>query len=416
MRYRQRVIDVLLADRLAANGAVVLEGPKACGKTETASRQAASSVRMDVDSGAQRAVRVDPGLVLEGKRPRLVDEWQLFPELWDHVRRDVDDAGEPAQFILTGSSTPNDEVRRHSGAGRMAMLRMRPMTLHELGASSDEVSLTRLFSGVPAAGSSAALDLEATLQHLVWGGWPGQLDNPDARFARDYVNQTVNVDINGVGGADGAVPRRRRDPDRVHACMRSLARNTSTAAGVATIADDAGLTRQAVGDYLAALRRLLILEEQPAFNVHLRSSRNLRMTPHVHLVDPSLAPAALGVDVGVLLKDLNYAGLLFESMVVREMRVLSQPLDASVNYFHTDDHEIDVIVQCPNGDWGAVEVKLGGDALVEEGASSVLAATASIDQSRVGHPSFTAIVTANGRYAYRRDDGVDVIPIASLAP
>lgn len=414
--YWPRVIDAVLDQRMASSAAVLIEGPKACGKTETASQRAASMARLDVDEDARQAAQINPGLILEGERPRLIDEWQLYPRVWDHVRREADASGEAGQFLLTGSSSPADDARRHSGAGRISTVRMRPMTLHELGASSDEVSLAELFAGSDPAASSGRTDLRDVLDLIVTGGWPQQLQRSDPRFVVDYLDQIAHVDISAVPDADGRQLARRRDPKKVLTCIRSVARNVATAAGGRSIAADTGLSREAVTDYLDALERLMILEGQPAFNVHLRSSRNLRTTPHRHLVDPSLATAALQVDANGLLRDLEYTGLLFESLVVRDLRVLSQPLDASVMYFHTDHHEIDIVVQRPDGTWGAVEVKLGGEALIEQGAASLLAAVSSIDLERAGDPAFMAIVTATGRYAYRRDDGICVVPLPTLAP
>lgn len=414
--YLPRVLDRVLDQRMASSAAVLIEGPKACGKTETASRRAASVVRLDIDEDARRAAQIDPGLLLDGARPRLIDEWQLNPRVWDHVRRDADATGEAGQFLLTGSSSPADDARRHSGAGRISTVRMRPMTLHEIGASSDEVSLTELFTGADPAASGGRSELREVLDLIVSGGWPQQLHRADPRFVVDYLDQTAHLDINAVPGADGRPLARRRDPTRVLTCIRSLARNIATAASARSIAADTGLSREAVTDYLGALERLMIIEDQPAFNVHLRSSRNLRSTPHRHLVDPSLATAALQVSADRLLRDLEYTGLLFESLVVRDLRVLSQPFDASVMYFHTDDHEIDAVVQRPDGAWGAVEVKLGGEELVEQGAASLLGAISSIDLGRAGEPTFLAVITATGRFAYRRDDGVCVVPLTTLAP
>ena len=410
MVYAPRVVDALLADSLSRSGAVLVEGPKATGKTETATRHAGSVVRLDVDQQAREAARVDPRLLLEGPRPRLLDEWQLFPALWDHVRRAVDDAEDPGQFLLTGSATPRDD-ERHSGAGRFSTLRMRPMSLHELGASSDEVRLDELFAGADPSATQARLELGDTLELLVNGGWPQQLHQPDPRFVVDYLQQIIHVDINEVG-----TNARRRDPDKVRACVASLARNVATAAGDATIARDIDVQRATVDTYLGALQRLMITEDQPAFNVHLRSSRNLRSTPHRHFVDPSLATAALRTDVDALLTDLPFAGLLFESLVVRDLRVLSQPLDGVVRYFRTDAHEIDVIVDLPDGRWAAIEVKLGGQELIDDGAASLLAAVDSIDPDRTPRPAFKAVVTATGRYAYRRDDDVLVLPLGALRP
>ena len=409
--YVPRVVDALLAQGLSRSGAVLIEGTKAVGKTETATRQAGSVVRLDVDRQAREAARVDPQLLLDGARPRLLDEWQVFPDLWDHVRRAVDDADEPGQFLLTGSATPRDDERRHSGAGRFATLRMRPMSVHELGASSDEVALEELFAGADPSATEATLELGDTLELLVNGGWPQQLRQPDPRFVVDYLEQIIHVDINEVGTNE-----RRRDPDKVRACVASLARNTATAAGDATIAKDVNVHRATVDTYLGALKRLMVTEDQPAFNVHLRSSRNLRSTPHRHFVDPSLATAALRTGVDALLADLSFAGLLFESMVVRDLRVLSQPLDGVVRYFRTDAHEIDVVVDLPDGRWAAIEVKLGGQELIDAGAVSLLAAVDSIDPSRTPRPAFKAIVTATGQYAYRRNDGVLILPLSALRP
>lgn len=415
-RYWPRVIDAVLDERMASSAAVLIEGPKACGKTETASQRAASMVRLDVDEDARQAAQINPGLLLDGARPRLIDEWHLYPRIWDHVRRDADASGQAGQFLLAGSSSPADDARRHSGAGRIATVRMRPMTLHEVGASSDEVSLAEPFAGRDPVATSGCSDLREVLELLVTGGWPQQLRRADPRFVVDYLDQIVHVDINAVADAAGRQLARRRDPKKVLSCIRSLARNVATAAGARSIAADTGLSRDAVTDYLDALERLMILEEQPAFNVHLRSSRNLRTTPHRHLVDPSLATAAVQVDADGLLRDLNYTGQLFASLVVRDLRVLSQPLDASLMYFHTDHHEIDVIVQRPDGTWGAIEVKLGGEEPIEQGAASLLTSVASIDLERAGAPAFMAVVTATGRYAYRRDDGVHVVPLPTLAP
>lgn len=402
--YLPRVIDTVLVDRLQSRGAVLIEGPRACGKTETALQVAASQVRLDVDADARRAAQVDPSLVLDGDRPRLLDEWQLEPALWDHVRRLIDDTGEPGQFILTGSATPTDDARQHSGAGRFATLHMRPMCLFELGQSSGDVSLAALLGGEPASGSSNGMDLPDVLDLLVAGGWPQQARGPDPDFCSDYLDQIIQVDINQLGT--------RRDPDRVRATLASLARNTATAAGDKTIADDVGVTRQTATAYGDALRRLRIIEDQPAYDTHLRSSRNLRTRPRRHLVDPSLAAAALQVERDALLDDLNFAGLLFESMVVRDLRVLATPLAGRVAHFKTDHHEIDIVVHQRDGTFAAIEVKLGGDRQIDQAAASLLAAAASIE----GEPAFLAVVTATGGYAYRRDDGVDVVPLSSLGP
>jgi predicted AAA+ superfamily ATPase len=411
--YVPRVVDGVIAQRLESAGAVVLEGPKACGKTETARRLAASSVRLDIDPSARQMAQIEPGRLLEGTTPRLIDEWQEFPAIWNHVRRAVDDRHEAGQFLLAGSSVPNDDVARHSGAGRFATVRMRPMSVAETGQSSRQVSLAGLFDGEPAAGR-ADLELDGVVDLLVHGGWPAQLHRPDPGLAAAYLEQTVEMDVQRVGG------RSRRDPTRVRALLTSLARNTATDVKVTTLARDTperGLARDTVIEYLDALRRIMVLDEQPAWRPHLRSSAHLRQTAKSHLADPSLAVAALGAGHDVLLADLELTGLLFESMVVRDLRVLVQPLGGTVSHLRTTQgHEIDAAVQLPDGRWGAVEVKLGGDALIAKGVDSLTGALAQLDPDRTRRPSFRAVVTATGSYAYRRDDGTDVVPLGSLGP
>lgn len=415
MQYRSRVADQQLAVALEQRGAVLLEGVKACGKTETAARVAGSQVRLDVDVAAQQLARTDPRLLLAGDPPRLFDEWQLAPVLWDHVRRAVDDAGAPGRFILTGSARPSPDARRHSGAGRFATIRMRPLTLHET-LDAPHVSLRALFDGEAPSVAGGVAGLADTLDWLVWGGWPGHLDAPSREFAVDYLDQIVEVDLPTAPGLDGNEPARRRDPARIRRLIDSVARNTATSAGERALAEDAGLSRDSVREYLAALQHLMLVEPLPAFATHLRSSRRLRERPKWHLAEPSLAAAALGADVVRLLADLEFTGLLFESMAVRDLRVLAGPLAGQVTYFQTDDHEIDVVVSLPDGRWAGCEVKLGGADAIDAGAASVLAAAASIDQSKAGPPAFLAVVTAFGEYAYQRTDGVLVLPLGLLGP
>ncbi|MFN3217902.1 MAG: ATP-binding protein [Acidimicrobiales bacterium] len=379
-------------------------------------RVAASQVRLDVDHDAAQLAEISPDLILVGDRPRLIDEWQLRPTLWDHVRRAVDDAGgEPGQFILAGSATPNDDARYHSGAGRIATMTMRPMTLHETW-QLPGVSLTALLDGQDQSATGGTTDLEAVVDQLVLGGWPAQTTRPRRSLVTGYLDAAVNVDLATSPGADGHRPSRRRNPDKIRSLVASLARHVATNAGEPTLATDADLSREAVHDYLAALRRLMLIEPLRAFNTHLRSSRNLRQASRHHFVDPSLAAAALDADTGRLLADLNYTGLLFESMAIRDLRVLAGALGGAVSYFQTDDHEIDAVVSLPDRRWAGIEIKLGGQPAIDQGATSVAAAAASIDQTKAGPPAFLAVVTAVGEYAYRRPDGVYVIPLALLGP
>lgn len=414
--YRSRVVDDELHRRLAAAGAVVIEGPKACGKTETARRAAASSVLLDVDASARLALAVDPTLVLEGPVPRLVDEWQVEPGVWNHVRRLVDDRGGPGQFILTGSSVPGDDAGRHTGAGRFSFLRMRPMSLFETGHSDGGVSLAAVMAGEAPRSPDAGLAVPDLADRITVGGWPGQLGRTvaeGARAARDYLTQLRQVDVGRVAGA-------RRDPTKVGRLMRSLARNVATEVAISVLAADVGgadgpLARNTVADYLDVLERLMVIEHQPAWAPHLRSKAILRSSPKRHFVDPSLAVAALGTGPAGLLRDLNLMGTLFESLVVRDLRVFAQDLDGEV--FHYRDNnglEVDAIVQLTDGRWAAFEVKLG-PAMVEDAAATLTKFAGLIDTSRCGQPAALAVITGTG-YGYRRSDGVAVIPVGALGP
>lgn len=416
MRYRPRVVDAQLAQALRTSGAVLVEGPKACGKTETSKRLAASVTYLDTDAQARAAIDVDPGLVLRGEAPHLLDEWQEFPQLWNHVRRAVDGAQEPGRFILTGSSVPAEDVWRHSGAGRFARLRMRPLSLYEAGHSSADVSLRALLQGEPSRAPGVDLPVPRLADLAVAGGWPARHDAPvqdAAAYVRQYVALTCDVDVPRVGGP-------RRDPSRVRRLMMSLARNLATKAPVATLSadtagQDAAIDRTTVSDYLDVLADLLLVEDQPPWAPHLRSSSVLRKSAKRHFTDPSIALAALGAGPEQLLSDLNYFGFVFESLVVRDLRVLAGPLHGEVlHYRDSSGLEVDVIVVLPDGTWGAFEVKLGAGH-VEQAATSLLKFAATVDQRKSGPPAVLGVITPGG-YGYRRDDGVDVVPLAALAP
>lgn len=416
MAYLPRVVDDVLRERLEAAGAVVVEGPKAVGKTETARRIAASSVLLDVDANARQAAAVDASLVLGGSVPRLIDEWQVEPSLWNHVRRAVDERQAPGQFVLTGSSVPTDDVARHTGAGRFSFLRMRPMSLFESGHTNAGVSLAALLAGESPHCKDPGITVSDLADRLTIGGWPGQQARSvaaAARAARDYVHQVVHADVARVAGA-------RREPAKVERLVRSLARNTATEVAVTVLAADAGggdgpLDRHTVSGYLNVLDQLMVLDDQPAWAPHLRSRANLRRSPKRHLADPSLAVAALGAGPDRLLGDLGLLGLLFESLVVRDLRVLVEPLDGTVLHYR-DNYgvEVDAIVQLADGRWGAFEVKLGGG-LVDAGAASLLRFRNAVDTSRIGEPAVLGVIVGTG-YGYVRPDGIAVIPIGALAP
>lgn len=415
MAYVRRIVDAELDARLKANGAVVIEGPKACGKTETARRQAASEVLLDVDVAAQQAAEIDPRLLLDGETPRLIDEWQIVPAIWNHVRREVDSRSRPGQFLLTGSATPADDQTRHTGGLRFGRVQMRPMSLAEMGRSTATISLAALLNGAASRSPDPGLTVHDLIDDVVRGGWPGirELSVADAaRALRDYLDRIRRTDIEAVDGI-------RRDPERVQAVLRSLARNVGTQAALTRIAADAATPGTSVADdtvaeYLAALTRLMIVEDQPAWNTHLRSSHQLRTTPTRHFTDPSLAVAALRASPSALLADLNAFGLLFESLVIRDLRVYAQPLDGEV--FHYRDHsglEVDAVID--TGDqWAAFEVKLG-TGQVEQAAQNLIRFSRRVDTQKRGEPALLGVIVGTG-FGYVRDDGIHVIPVGALGP
>lgn len=414
--YTPRVVDAELTTRLQSVGAVVLEGPKACGKTETARQRAASEVLLDVDDAARAAAAVDPSLILAGAVPRLIDEWQVEPAIWAHVRREVDDRAEPGQFILAGSATPSDDATRHSGAGRVSRLRMRPMALAESGASTGAISLADLMDG----GSSSAPEPDLTVRELAVelsrGGWPGTMRLPveaAIEAVRPYLDEVRRTDISSVDGV-------RRDPERVERVLRSLARNIATPVSLNTLARDAGgsdglLDRETIGEYLSSLARLFVVEDQPSWGPHLRTTHTLRKAAKRHFVDPSLAVAALRTGPEGLLRDLNFMGCVFESLVVRDLRVYCQKLGGEVmHYRDSDGLEVDAIVTLADGRWAAFEVKLGARA-VDDAAKSLERFRGRVDVDRSGKPVALGVIVATG-YGYTRPDGIHVIPIAALGP
>ena len=408
--YSPRIVDGELRELLGSAGAVVIEGPKACGKTMTASQQSASRVLLDIDQAARLALVVEPRLVLEGARPRLLDEWQVAPELWNQVRRAVDASEQPGQFLLTGSAVPAEDISRHTGAGRFGFLRMRPMSLFESGVSNGAVSLRQLFAGEVQTVADPGLSVQDLAALIARGGWPAQQGRPlkaASRAARDYLEQVRQVDISRVD--------RRRDPARVGALLRSLGRHCATEAMLSTLAADVALDERTVTDYLQALEQLMVIEDQPAWAPHLRSRARLRKAPKRLFVDPSLALAASGAAAERLLEDFEWFGQLFESLVIRDLRVLSQPLEGEVLHYR-DDYgvEADAIVQLRDGRWGAIEIKLG-ERQVDEAAANLKRFSDQIDSQRSGSAAFLAVICGKG-YGYRRPDGVVVVPVGALGP
>jgi predicted AAA+ superfamily ATPase len=395
-------------------GAIVIEGPKACGKTETARQIAGSEVLLDVDTNARQAVAIDPNLVLSGKTPRLIDEWQVEPIIWNHIRRTVDDRALPGQFILTGSAVPADDVTRHTGAGRLTRLRLRPMTLFETGNANGTASIGDCLEGRFQNCPDPGLDIGDIANCIATGGWPAHQRltvKQSIPAVRDYLEEVVRVDI-------GRVDQRRCDPVKVMRVIQSLARNPATPVSIRTIAADAGSADGALDDatvrgYLDALARLMILEDQPAWAPHLRSKSILRNAPKRHFVDPSLAVAALRATPGRMLKDLNLFGLLFESMVIRDLRVYAQANDAAVlQYRDNTGLEVDAIIESGDGRWAAFEIKLGAGH-VDAGAATLLKFAERIDTRKCGPPALLGIIVGAG-YGYMRKDGVAVIPVGAL--
>ena len=413
--YRKRIVDADVAELLRASGAVVIEGPKASGKTATALQAAKSSVMLDVDDNARQMIAMEPRVVLQGDTPRLIDEWQLEPTIWNHIRREIDQRSLPGQFILTGSAVPADDISRHTGAGRFARLRMRPLSLYEAGNSTGEISLRQLLDGQVQQSNRSELSVTSVAGLICAGGWPGNIGKPLAatlRVNRGYVDEIRRADISRVSG-------KRRDPIKVERLLRSLARNVATPVAISKVAADIGegdeLTRDTAAQYLEDLERLMVVENQPAWPTHLRSRAILRSAPVRHFVDPSIAVAALGAGPERLLDDLEFMGLLFESMVIRDLRIYAQAADARVfHYREKDGLEVDAIVEAADGRWAAFEVRLG-ERRVAEGTKSLKRFAGRVEQSGREPPATMAVITLNG-YGFTNGTKVGVIPIGALGP
>jgi len=415
MSYIPRIADLELRRKLDASGAVLIRGPKACGKTETASQVSQSVLHADRDESVHLTLDVAPGKLLEGATPRLIDEWQVIPKIWDHVRHEVDARKKVGQFILTGSSSPEERAKLHSGSGRFTVVDMRTMSWQELGLSRATVSLGQLLKGEAVEWDSSQTDIELITTQIVKGGFPALIERT-ATQAMDvnqaYIELLAEVDLSTVSKV-------RRDPVKVRSTLNSLARNTATLADSGTLGKDikayeaVELSRPTLYDYLDALERLMVVEDQPAWRAHLRSSVALRSSPKRHFTDVSLAAAALGASPDALMDDLNYTGFLFESMVVHDIRVYAQANDAKVyHYRDATGREIDIIVQKDDGTWCAFEVKLGTSEF-DEAARNLIHLQESIDPSRGALPASLNIITGTG-ITHTRKNGVNVIALAAL--
>ena len=413
--YAPRTVDAELKELLRSTGAVLVEGTKAAGKTATAMQAAGSTVLLDVDDNARRLIGTDPAAVLAGDTPRLIDEWQLEPAIWNHIRRTVDERGVPGQFVLTGSAMPADDITRHTGAGRIARLRMRPMSLFEAGRSSGEISLARLLAGEPQRAPQREMPIAQTAALVSGGGWPANIGRspPQAvRANRAYLDEIRRTDISRATG-------KTRDPLKVGRLLRSLARNVATPVSTTKLAAEVGgspaVKTETVAEYLDALERLMVVENQPAWSPHLRSRTTLRAAAVRHFVDPSLAVAALRATPERLLADLEYLGFLFESLVVRDLRVYAQAADAEVfHYREKDGLEVDAVVEAGDGRWAAFEVKLG-ERWVEAGAKNLQRLAKRMEHSAHGPPAALAVIVPGG-FGSVGPEGVGVIPAGALGP
>lgn len=418
--YMPRIADGILQDKLESKGAVLITGPKWCGKSTTALQQAKSVVFMQDPLHQEQNImlaQANSHLFLEGEIPRLIDEWQIIPFIWDAIRFEVDQRDEFGQFILTGSSIPADEDRiKHSGIGRITRLLMRPMSLYESGDSNGSVSLSELFTGTATVSGVSLKGLEEMAFMLCRGGWPkavGQKKKVALQQAIDYYDGLVDSDISRVDGV-------KRDPERVRLLLRSYARHVATQATITTIRDDmrtndvSSLDEDTISSYIKALKKLFVVEDLPAWNPNLRSKIAVRTSDTRHYVDPSIACAALGLGPNDLINDLKTFGVLFESLCVRDLRIYAEKLGGQVYHFRDSRGlEADAVIHLRNGTWAPVEVKLFSNDRIEEGAANLIKLSNEIDTAKMGKPAFLMILTGT-EYAYRRPDGVYVVPINCL--
>ena len=420
-QYRPRVVDALLAQKLEGKGAVLIEGAKWCGKTTTAEQVARSVLYMDDPEKIEQNLtlaELSPKKLLQGDTPRLLDEWQIAPKLWDAIRFESDHRDELGQFILTGSAVPPSlEKVRHSGTGRFAWLKMRPMSLYESGESNGEVRLKQLFSSPKEVSGTSSLDLQRLAFLTCRGGWPRAVSMSDRTAleqAFDYYDAVVNTDISRVEGM-------RCNPETAKRLMRSYARHQGAQAANTVICEDLKANENSspgydtISNYLAALKKIFVIEDMPAWNPNLRSKTAIRTSDTRYFTDPSIATASLGLGPDDLIADLKTFGLLFETLCVRDLRVFAEALDGQVyHYRDRSGLECDAVVHLRNGSYGLIEIKLGGEKLISEGAANLLNLSGKIDADKMKRPLFQMVLTGIGDYAYRRKDGVYVVPIGCL--
>ncbi|WP_290138941.1 ATP-binding protein [uncultured Dubosiella sp.] len=419
--YKPRVLDHILEKKLLGKGAVLIEGPKWCGKTTTA-EQIANSVLYLADPTHRgenlHLVDIAPTILLEGDTPRLIDEWQIAPKLWDAVRFEVDHRNQEGQFILTGSAVPADSSQiEHTGTGRFTWLTMYPMSLFESGESNGAISLAHLFDTPNQIFARNSLTIQDLTYLICRGGWPrATFMNPEIALeqAYDYYEAIVHADISRVDGI-------QRNPERVKKLMRAYARHSGQQVSLATLRKDMlvndtdRLDTETINSYISALKKIFVIEDSESWNPNLRSKAAIRSSDTRYFIDPSIAAASLGIGPNDLLNDLKTLGFLFETLCIRDLRVYASALNGKI-YHYRDSYglECDAVLHLRNGSYGLIEIKLGGDSLIEEGAKNLLKLADTIDTTQMKSPSFLMVLTGTGSYAYRREDGVYVVPIGCL--
>ena len=420
-KYRKRIADDILKRKLEGKGAVLIEGPKWCGKTTTAEQFAASVLYMDNPEKKEQNIamsELSPKRLLKGATPRLIDEWQLAPKLWDAIRFEVDHRSELGQFILTGSAVPaNTTEITHSGTGRFTWLTMRPMSLYESGDSTGEASLENLFAGTKSIEGDSNLSIDRLAFLVCRGGWPQSVDMRDEIAldqAFDYYDAVVHSDINRADDV-------KKDAEKVKRLMRSYARNQGAQVPNTVLSrdisanEDTTISEETVASYINALRKIFVIEDMPAWNPNLRSKTAIRSSDTRYYIDPSIAAAALGIGPNDLINDLNTFGFLFETLCIRDLRIFADSLGGEVyHYRDKDGQECDAVIHLRNGKYGLIEIKLGGSKLIEEGAKSLKTMKDKIDTDKMNAPSFLMVLTGTCDFAYCRKDGVYVVPIGCL--
>ncbi len=417
-KYLPRIYDDILKEKLKLYGAILISGPKWCGKSTTANQIAKSTLELQNPRTKQNNIEIAksrPDLLLEGEKPRLIDEWQDAPAIWDAIRYDIDHTGLKNQYILTGSVTPREDKPMHTGTGRIIRMLMRTMSLYESQDSTGDVSLKDLFENIKDIKGISNKEFEDIAYLCARGGWPGSLSVSKSRsitIARDYLESLIANDINTVDDIN-------RNPNRLRSVLRSLARNICTPATLTTIKEDTSyndskISEKTIADYINALSKLYVIDDIEAWCPKLRSKTDIRTSSKRCFIDPSIAVAALRATDKDLLKDFKTFGLIFESLCLRDLKIYAQALDGDVFYYHDkNDLESDAIIHLKDGRWGAVEIKLGSEEAIEKAADNLKKLASIVDAKEMNEPSFLMIITA-GKYAYRRDDGIYVVPITTL--